>query len=362
MKILLCTPYFGPVGGISLWAKRLYKYYQNLSPKDLSIEIFSLSRSKPIHANTPILKRFAFGIFDYFYFFVRFVFRLIGKDFQVIHLVSSGSFGLIKDIVFLVISKIFLKKSILHFRFGRIPDLFLKKNWEYFLLKVAISLANSVIVIDSKSYRSLKGFGLSNINYVPNPIDDSVIEFVAKNQFVRTSTTILFAGHVVPTKGIFELVEATKDFNQIRVCFLGYCSEDVKESILRLTSNDSKYIFLGERSYSDTLREMMNCGIFVLPSYTEGFPNVILESMACACPIISTNVGAIPDMLSDFLNMKTGVCIPPKDATTLKQEIQNVLNNYCDALEMGKNAQKKVSFEYSMEKIWEELKHVWYNI
>ena len=44
-------------------------------------------------------------------------------------------------------------------------------------------------------------------------------------------------------------------------------------------------------------KDYAQADLFVFPSYSEGFPNVILESMAAGCAIVTTNVGAIPQML-----------------------------------------------------------------
>ena len=62
--------------------------------------------------------------------------------------------------------------------------------------------------------------------------------------------------------------------------------------------------------------------VFVLPSYTEGFPNVIIEAMAMGKPIIATSVGAIPEMLDEGC----GVVVPPKDADSLQKALQKVCN------------------------------------
>src|SRR5690606_19974713 len=119
------------------------------------------------------------------------------------------------------------------------------------------------------------------------------------SKFKRKPRTLLFAGHVVPTKGVFELIESTKGIENLEVKFVGYCSKKMKDEIQKkVKESNTTYTLLGELDYKDTINEMLQCDIFVFPSHTEGFPNVILEAMACSCPIIATDVGAIPEMLS----------------------------------------------------------------
>ena len=61
--------------------------------------------------------------------------------------------------------------------------------------------------------------------------------------------------------------------------------------------------------------------IFVLPSYMEGLPNVILEAMASRLPIITTPVGNIPDIVKEG---QTGIFVPPKDVIKLAQSLESL--------------------------------------
>lgn len=79
---------------------------------------------------------------------------------------------------------------------------------------------------------------------------------------------------------------------------------------------------------------MLKCTVFVLPTYTEGFPNVVLESMACGCPIVATSVGAIPEMLDGG----AGIVIEPRNVEQLRDAVAWVLENPERAAEMGAQA------------------------
>ena len=104
---------------------------------------------------------------------------------------------------------------------------------------------------------------------------------------------------------------------------------------------------------------MMICGIFVLPSYTEGFPNVILESMACGCAIIATTVGAIPELIGEEDGRQNGVLIPPRNADALKKALNQLLNDGKLKDTCRYNVRCKVK-KYNMESIWLNLVDVWH--
>ena len=71
---------------------------------------------------------------------------------------------------------------------------------------------------------------------------------------------------------------------------------------------------------------MAAADLVTLPSYMEGCPNVVLEALACGRPVVASNVGGIPEILSD----ECGRLVPPRDSGALAQALASVLDRNWD--------------------------------
>jgi glycosyltransferase involved in cell wall biosynthesis len=101
---------------------------------------------------------------------------------------------------------------------------------------------------------------------------------------------------------------------------------------------------------------LAQASVFVLPSYTEGFPNAVLEAMALGKPIIGTRVGAIPEMLTG----DCGVLIAPKNAREIRDALKLLLNDNELRKRLAGKARARVTEEYSLESVFHRYKQVWY--
>ena len=119
---------------------------------------------------------------------------------------------------------------------------------------------------------------------------------------------------------------------------------------------DSEFIeFLGEKSHKDTLEELKKSSIFILPSYTEGCPNVILEAMSLGKPIISTDVGAIREMLEE----ESGIIVSPKNIEELREAIELLLQDEDLCYKIGKNALIRVRENYALDVVMKQYQILW---
>ena len=115
----------------------------------------------------------------------------------------------------------------------------------------------------------------------------------------------------------------------------------------------------GAMPHTEVIREMLSAGVFILPTYTEGFPNVILESMASSCAILSTGVGAIPEMLDFGTKHPCGVELEVKSVNSVKENLIKLLEDKTKMHLLGKMAKDKVLRTYSMSIIWKQLSEIW---
>ena len=124
------------------------------------------------------------------------------------------------------------------------------------------------------------------------------------------------------------------------------CSDLIKQKRL-----DNNIIVVGWADFDKKLELLRKSSVLVLPSYNEGLPMAILEGMACGKAIISTRVGAIPEVV----NEENGILIQPGDTDALA----DALCRYCKdekLVEMTGNANiNLINRKYSMNVMHQKL-------
>ena len=367
MKILLCTPYLESPdvvsSGIGTWARIIMAYNQERGDK---IDIVPVSFDRHTH-----IEEYTVGGFRRYYSGIKEVGRCVINAIRkiniekpdIIHICTSGSIAFLKDILLTYVAHRKGAKSIVHLHFGRVPSVIEEKGFEYKLLKKVLSTADAVIVMDGKSYKALTGLNYNNIAYIPNPISDVFLQKVKEQEehAKRNYKSAVFVGHVVPTKGVVELVVGCSKVSGLSLRIVGKCSVEMKERLCSMAKGRDQgnwMTIVGEIPHTKIIGEMLRADSFVFPSYTEAFPNVILEAMACGCTIAASNVGAIPEML-DYNGELAGVCYNPQSA----EEVTNAVNKlYQDGnyrTQLTKKAKEKLYNTYTIEKVWSQLTKVW---
>jgi glycosyltransferase involved in cell wall biosynthesis len=141
------------------------------------------------------------------------------------------------------------------------------------------------------------------------------------------------AGRLSPEKGFGMLVDAARLVRRANpaVAFALYGDGRLREALLRQVSRhdlEGSFILRGHTRDLDTIFPCFD--LFVLPSYTEGLPNVALEACAAGVPVVATAVGGTPEVVEDGVN---GLLVPPGDAAALARRILDLADS--DSLRAG---------------------------
>ena len=359
-KVLFCVPSPSNKGGITNWAGIILQYFKNHEDKDVELIHLALDRSVSLTHLMPKYKRIWYAIKDYYKFPIKLYKCLHKGTYRVAHITSVGSWmGSLRDFIFCLICKLLDVKSIVHYHCGTIPQ-FCKQNnigWKFQLF--VIKHVSCVIVLDEKSLTTLLSLGCSNVRKVPNPISEELLHNISEKK--REKRTLLFVGHVIPSKGILELLDAVNGIDDIKINVFGPQNpkiDDVIKEKIRSHPLCNSITFHGLQPPEIIYENMRRSSLFVLPTHGEGFPLVILEAMACGCPIISTPVGAIKEMLTTE-NEIAGYLVPPKNVEELHKAIVYCLTHVEESMEKASLAKQKVLSTYTLDLIVRQLKEIW---
>ncbi len=162
---------------------------------------------------------------------------------------------------------------------------------------------------------------------------------------IGDSIVLGYVGRLVPAKGLVDLFTATRQiedrFPNILLLIVG---EGAQRNDLEALSRklQVKTIFAGWQH--DTVPYYALMDVFVLPSLYEGLPNVVLEAMAMKKPVVATNVGGNPDLLS---NGENGFLVSVQDSHQLASALEKVIEDDELRRRMGTANRRKVEGFYT---------------
>ena len=190
----------------------------------------------------------------------------------------------------------------------------------------------------SESWRQYfeQEFNFKNVVVVNN-----IIEYPHFNPQPHDIPTLLFLGCINKNKGIYDLLDVIIQnktvYNHKMKLLIGGKGE--VESIMKnIKDNNISDIvsYIGWVSGEKKIEIFNQSDVFILPSYYEGLPISILEAMSYSMPIISTQIGGIPEIVEDGVN---GYLIHPGNKGELKQAIDSLITNTELRRKMGKESQ-----------------------
>ncbi|OGF31345.1 hypothetical protein A2223_03395 [Candidatus Falkowbacteria bacterium RIFOXYA2_FULL_35_8] len=187
---------------------------------------------------------------------------------------------------------------------------------------------------------------------VPNPFE---VEKYEPNY--NLGDYVLCVSRFIKEKGIETLIRAMKNNPSIKLKIAGSGPDFVRMKDIVLSENLSNVELLGHQAQEQVLSLVKNCRFVVIPSELyENQPMVILESMALGKPVLGSDIGGIPELIS---KNKTGWLFEAGNVSDLEKELSEIYSADTEIVEFGKAARKYIEQTHSSEVYYHDLIQVY---
>ncbi|WP_430869529.1 glycosyltransferase family 4 protein [Cupriavidus basilensis] len=212
------------------------------------------------------------------------------------------------------------------------------------------------------THRPLQVIGHGNIAGVdtsyfsPNAIGLSKFAVELKTQLGIDSDAFVFCfvGRLNKDKGIGELMQAFAALpSNAHLLFVGELDQTapVGADVLASIEAHPRVHMLG--FLVDVRPALRVAHVLVLPSYREGFPNVVLQAGAVALPVIATDINGCNEVIEPGFN---GWLVPPRDAPALQCAMRDAMQTSATKLqEMGSRGRERVQIRFEQRGHWERM-------
>jgi colanic acid/amylovoran biosynthesis glycosyltransferase len=178
-------------------------------------------------------------------------------------------------------------------------------------------------------------------------VDPALFEIVSHHQRRKR---LLFVGRLAAAKGLPILLESLVNLKQAHPDILltvvgdGPDRHQLEQMTIELGLSENVN-YVGYKSQAEVREHFQQTDIFVMSSFAEGIPVVLMEAMAAGVPVIATQIAGVSELVIDGLN---GYLVPPGDRILLGDRIEELLNNHQLRAALGMAGRAKVEKDFNI--------------
>lgn len=207
------------------------------------------------------------------------------------------------------------------------------------------------IVANSRAAReqlTKEGIAPTRIELIPNGIDFTSFAPPRDRHIIRK---IVMVANLRAEKGHDVLIDAAPAIlaREPEAEFFIGGDGPLRDALVRRAEAKGvadRFHFLGQ--CNDVPALLATSDLFVLPSRSEAFPNAVIEAMAAGLPVVATNVGGIPELITPGT---TGLLVPPGDAVALATSVLDLMDRPGFASSLGQAARARIEQEFSFDRM-----------
>ena len=211
-------------------------------------------------------------------------------------------------------------------------------------------------VSEAMRQTAIKDFGASpqRVHTIVNGFNTSV--FHPRDQsgirqrlgIAQDEQMIIYVGRFVEAKGMRELISAFQNMAQknpkASLALIGDgVMKDELTALVQASGLQNRVRIPGGQPPDQVAEWICASDVLTLPSWSEGYPNVVVEGLACGRPVVATDVGGT----REILNPNNGILIQPKNAEMLQQGLEAALSRDWD----------RTAIAQAMQRTWDDVAH-----
>ena len=216
------------------------------------------------------------------------------------------------------------------------------------LLVAGLARATRVVVVATEQATFLRGSGLlaASPSVIPSGVAPALLER-AETTAEHEGFEFLFAGRLVPEKGVKELLDAfarmARTHPDARLTLMGSGpEEDALRERVQAGALGEVVQFLGAVPHAEALDAIESADAFVLPSHAEGSPLSVTEALALGTPVIATRVGALPELLG-----AAGLIVEKNDVAGLARAMVRVMEDRGLVEQLVREGRERIAARYT---------------
>lgn len=279
------------------------------------------------------------------------------KSIDIVHLHMSERGSYFRKALLLEICKFYKKKVIIHHHGAEFYSFYNNRNKIIKkMIRATLRKADLNIVLSKRLINDMKGVeGDIKITYLYNAVN---VE--ENNPYNNNGKQAMFLGRLGKRKGTYDLIDAIKliDTRLPADIRFNLCGDGEVDSVKQLVKEKSishriNHIGWVDKELKETL--LKETIINVLPSYNEGLPMTILETMAHGIPNLSTSIASIPEVI----HHENGSLIEPGDVESLGDELVRLCSDDSLRESMSNESHKIIFNDFSLFKHIKELEEIY---
>lgn len=273
--------------------------------------------------------------------------------------ITCHGVGFLKDVPFVALCKLFSPKVVLHLHNkGLSKDV---HRWPYRWLMPWVFRHTEVILLSERLYDDVASVvRREQVHVCPNGLSSPLPEIPMRHSAIPH---ILFLSNLIESKGVYVLLDACRILKEKGYAFVcDYVGGETSainrqrfEEEVRLRGLERFVVYQGPQYGAAKEHFFQQADIFVQPTYEDCFPLTLVEAMQHGLPIVSTDEGAIPDMVIDGEN---GFICPRRDVDGLVNAIEKLLTDNELRKQMGKNGCFRYKERYTQDAFEKTLRSI----